>query len=222
MSIFEISKALGCDIKMPRRDRSLFRSEGDFATHPLLEELIRLVDTLAQGWSVATPFKVIMKAIGDIVLLLKNLLEEGIPTSENATDVAVNEGVDLDEGRIKRKFNLTSVWIPDPSGKWIQDTIRTPDPLYTLVDERKNVTSRKTPVPNPPQGLTPQLEEWLSNIITTTFALADNPAADPNFLLGQATGSHKEQKKLNFAQYGYWQRKRASRKSKSKKFQHYG
>jgi len=206
---------------MTRRDRSVFRSEADFTTHPLLDELIRLVETLAQGWSVVTPFKVIMKAIGDIVLLLKNLLEEGIPTSESATDVAVNEGVDLDEGRLKRKFQLTTVWIPDPSGKWVQDTIKVPDPLYTLVDERKNVTSRKTPVANPPQMLTPELDEWLSNIITTTFALAENPSADPNFLLGQARGSHKEQK-LNFSQRGYWRRKRASHKNRRERFQHKG
>jgi len=196
---------------MPRRDRSLFSDEGDFSTHPLLKELIRVVEALARGWSVETPFRVIMQSIGEILMLLRNLLAEGIPSHELTINTQVNEGVEATETGIKKRFRLLSVWSPSPTGKWLQETIKEPDPLFDLRDSKMNVTSRKTTVANPSVGLDPRLEEWLDNIITTSFALADNPSADPNFMMGEH-GTHKEQKKLNHQQFGYYRRKRAFRK----------
>lgn len=182
---------------MPRRDRSLFSSEQDFRSTQLLEELSLVVEALKMGFSTSTPFSTIMRSVGDFILLIRNFLEEGIPQNPSSHSIKI---------------------LQDPK-----------DPLVYEVDERMNVRSIRIPTDNPiiktiqDEEIDDKLDEWLEKIIITFHALAVNPAADPNIMfdakrvIGPTTQDERhEHKKLNHANFQYYARQRATRKSRGK------
>lgn len=167
---------------MTRRDRSSFISEGDSPTPKLLEELHWKLEAIEKGFFGGISFSTIIRAIGDMILLLRDLLEEGdLLTQEPAWNVIIHE---------------------DPH-----------DPLINQRDANMHVTSSRVPVNNPQVGLTPRLAEWIDKIIITCFGLAENPAADPNFMFGTEQNSQllRPQVPVTRASLYYWKRLRKRR-----------
>jgi hypothetical protein len=202
---------------MPRRDRSVFSEEADFRTSQLFEELYMIVEAIKHGFTSSTPFATIMHSLSDFLLLIRELLQEGIKSFPAASQLSINEGVELNPhfDQLHGRWQSDSSWVD--KRKFIKHTKvnkyaeKIPDPLFNLRDSNMVVTSQKIKIDNPDVVLSDRLDEWLENMIVTCLTLAQNPSADPNFMIGQTVVT-KPKVKLTFKQYRYFRRQRASRK----------
>lgn len=87
-----------------------------------------------------------------------------------------------------------------------------PDKLFSIRDDRMNVTSTRIPVPNPLIGEFPNIIKWIDSVLLTSSMLIANPAAEPKISSGQA--AERTNRKLSSKEYNYFRRQRASRKNR--------
>jgi len=205
---------------MPRRDRSLFREEQDFRSSQLMEELISLVEAFKSGFTIATPFAAIMRTIADFLYLVRDLAREGIKSFSEHSQLIIHEGIEENPDFHESTWKSgQKAWKSEISPTRKRNRVnrfneKEPDPLFNLRDSNMVVTSTKNRQSNPLVSLTPRLDRWFENMITTCLTLAKDPTADPNFMIGQFLESvGKTKVKLNRENYNYFKRQRASRKS---------
>lgn len=188
---------------MGRTHRSIFLNEGDIRTDPLGEELIILADAIKNGFSVSSPFALILRTIADLLLLSKDLIESG--ELRLTPDVKMVKILEDRHDPLKFTYaNEVNKGAPGLEGL--------PQWYHSGSVASKTITKKGQKVESP------ILAEFMEINAITFYALATNPNADPYFMFGPRGSSQDTKKiiKVSHKNLMYWRRLRARYKKSTR------